>query len=37
MKEDGTLTEISKTFFAGEDVTQPKDIKLEKIDFSDVE
>ena len=37
MKEDGTLTEISKTFFAGEDVTQPKDLKLEKIDFSDVE
>lgn len=37
MKADGTLAEISKTFFAGEDVTQPKEFNMEKIDISDVE
>ena len=37
MKKDGTLKKISEQFFAGQDVTEPKDFKTEKIDISDVD
>lgn len=37
MKDDGTLTKISQTFFAGEDVTRPREMTMETIDISDVE
>lgn len=37
MREDGTLVEISKTFFNGADVTIPKDFSSEKIDISDID
>ena len=37
MKKDGTLKKISEQFFAGQDVTEPKEFKTEKIDISDVD
>ncbi|MBM7641787.1 transporter substrate-binding domain-containing protein [Streptococcus loxodontisalivarius] len=36
MKEDGTLTELSEKFFAGQDVSQEKDYDFQTIDVSDV-
>lgn len=37
MKEDGTLTKLSKEFFAGQDVSKEKKYDFKKIDVSDVE
>ena len=34
MHEDGTLSEISKEFYMGEDVTVEKDYDFEEIDVS---
>ena len=37
MKKDGTLTKISKKFFAGQDVTKKTKVNYTNIDISDVE
>ncbi|MGT2887246.1 transporter substrate-binding domain-containing protein [Streptococcus didelphis] len=37
MKKDGTLTKLSKKFFAGQDVSKEKKYDFKKIDVSDVE
>lgn len=37
MKKDGTLTKLSKQFFAGQDVSKEKKYNFKKIDVSDVE
>ncbi|MGT2906309.1 transporter substrate-binding domain-containing protein [Streptococcus dentiloxodontae] len=36
MRKDGTLTKLSKKFFAGQDVSKEKDYDFQKIDVSDV-
>ncbi|VTS22484.1 extracellular solute-binding protein [Streptococcus pseudoporcinus] len=37
MKKDGTLTKLSKEFFAGQDVSKEKKYDFKKIDVSDVD
>lgn len=37
MKKDGTLTKLSKEFFAGQDVSKEKKYDFKTIDVSDVE
>ena len=37
MRKDGTLTKLSKQFFAGQDVTKERKYDFETVDISDVE
>ena len=37
MRKDGTLTKLSKQFFAGQDVTKERKYNFETVDISDVE